>query len=284
MPPRKRRRIKPRKKKRHIFLILFLIVVGIFLFFEESGKEKFPRRIFDIFEPIKEPEITIPELPSSKVLPKVSIIMDDLGPSKKKAIEVLNIDSPLTLSILPHQRYSRWIAEEGYKRGRDIILHLPMEAIRPLKLGKGGLYTWMTDREIAETLSRDIRSIPYVKGISTHMGSAFTQDERAMKVVASEVKKYGLFFLDSITTSKSVAFRIVKTQGIKALKRDVFLDDKDDPQEIEIQWERLVKIAQDRGYAIAQVHPRKNSLEFLRKTLAVNNVVKVVPISELLEE
>jgi polysaccharide deacetylase 2 family uncharacterized protein YibQ len=277
MPPT-RRRIRRKKKKHHVILILLLIIVVTFLFFEEFGRENIPKRFFDIFKP----EISLPEIPSPGTLPKVAIVMDDLGPNKKKAMDVLNIKSPLTLSILPQQTYSSWIAEQGKRRGHDIIIHLPMEATRPLKLGAGGLYTWMADKEISQTIEEDIHSVPYIKGASNHMGSAFTKDERAMRAVMSELKKHGLFFLDSLTTPESVGFKLAKGQGLKALRRDIFLDNSSNPVEIETQWKKFMTTAQKKGYAIALAHPKKNTLEFLQKVLRDNKEVTVVPISELI--
>ncbi len=113
------------------------------------------------------------------------------------------------------------------------------------------------------------------------MGSAFTADKRAMKTILSELKKQDFFFLDSLTGPKSIAYSLAKTMGLKAYRRDVFLDDKDDPAEIEKQWKRLLAIAAKQGYAIAQGHPRRNTLDFLKVTLKKNNQVVIVPITKL---
>jgi len=64
-----------------------------------------------------------------------------------------------------------------------------MEAEKSYKLGEGGLYTWMTDKELTETLNKDILSVPHALGVSNHMGSAFTQDERSMQILISGVEK-----------------------------------------------------------------------------------------------
>jgi len=217
-----------------------------------------------------------------KALPKVAIVIDDLGPNKQIAREVLKLKGPLTLSILPQQSYSAWIAREGNRLGRDIMIHIPMEASRPLKLGKGGLYTWMTDREIIQTIEEDLLSVPHVKGANNHMGSLFTRDERVMKTVISELRGRGLFFLDSLTTPESVGFRLAKEQGLKTLRRDVFLDDSDDPGEIRTQWEKLIKAANQKGHAVALGHPKKNTIEFLQKVLSSSKEVTIVPVSELI--
>jgi polysaccharide deacetylase 2 family uncharacterized protein YibQ len=164
MPPKKRR-VKQKKKKKHVILILLLIAAGVFFLFEEFGREDLNRTLIKVFGPEEERErkqefppvdVTPPE-----ALPKVAIVIDDLGPNKRMAMGVLVINAPLTLSILPQEVYSAWIAEEGFKLRRDIIVHVPMEATRPLKLGKGGLYTWMTDDEIAKILNKNILSVPH---------------------------------------------------------------------------------------------------------------------------
>jgi hypothetical protein len=210
----------------------------------------------------------------------VAIVIDDLGVSKKAASSVLSINASLTLSILPHETHTKWIAEEGHRLGHDVIGHIPMEATDPHSLGKGGLYTWMTDTEILDTLAEDLDAIPHLKGVSNHMGSAFTGDERTMYVFMSGIKEHGLFFLDSLTTPKSVGSTIANQLGVKALQRDIFLDYKDNPGYIKNQWEELTGIARKKGYAIALAHPRTNTIEFLKKTLSDNQVM-VVPLSEL---
>lgn len=266
-------------KQHHYILIIFFIIAAVLFLYEEFGKEKKQKEV-----PLITKKEEKPEPKPALSMPKIAIIMDDLGPNKKAAITVLDIKRPLTLSILPQQPFSSWIAEEGHRLGHDIIAHIPMEAMPAHKLGQGGLYTWMTDGEIIETLDKNISSVPHALGVSSHMGSAFTQDERAMLVVIRELGKKKLFFLDSFTTPKSVGYDLARTHGIKALSRDIFLDDKDDPLEIEAQWKKLLQIANNKGSAILLAHPRKNTLEFLHRTLENNNQVTVVPISELVRQ
>ena len=281
MPP-KRKRSKPNKTARLLFILL-LVVAGVLLFIEESGREKHTQNFFDVFRHNKIPEITVPEIhhPSAE-LPKVAIVMDDLGPNKKLAARVLSLQNSITLSILPLQTYSKWIAEEGQRLGRDIIVHIPMEAERHLRLGEGGVYRWMDDHQIAQTVEDDIRSIPFAKGASNHMGSSFSKDARGMEVVMQVLKRHGFFFLDSLTTPETVGFSLAKADGLVTLERDVFLDNTEDVQDMEIQWKRLVHIAQKEGKAIILAHPKISSIEFLRKKLDANKDFAVVPLSELI--
>ncbi len=279
--PSAKRRIRAKKKRRHLIVfVLFLAVTGIFFFYEEPARRDIPENPPAVTAPEKTPAPA--PAPPPEALPMVSVVMDDLGPNKKTAERVFRIKAPLTLSILPQEVYTAWIAREGHRLGYEIIGHIPMEAQQPHRLGNGGLYTWMSRDEIVKTLNKDLQSIPHIKGVSTHMGSAFTQDEDAMEAVLPELKKRRLIFLDSRTTPKSVGYELAKAQGLMALRRDVFLDDKDDPRQIEIQWKRLVTIAGKNGRAIVQAHPRKNTIEFLQKTLKNSREIQVVPLSALI--
>jgi len=286
MPPKKRR-VKTQKHKKHIILILVLIALAVFFVYEEFGREDAHRTFSKIFGTAKKKEVPRKPPPADKpapeALPRVAIVIDDLGPNKQMAMGILVINAPLTLSILPQEVYSSWIAEEGFNLGRDIIVHVPMEATKPLKLGKGGLYTWMNDEEITGILDKNIRSIPHAIGISSHMGSAFTADTRVMNAVITELKKQGLFFLDSVTSPKTVGYETAVANGLKAYRRDVFLDDSNDPRDIAVQWDRLIDIARRNGYALALAHARKNTIEFLDDILKNNRSVRVVPLTELID-
>ncbi|UCD36313.1 MAG: divergent polysaccharide deacetylase family protein [Nitrospiraceae bacterium] len=281
--PQKKKRKRPAARKHHILLILLLIAGGIFLLYEEFGRED-GQRPATIRRPAgKHPaEVKPVPLPPPPKLPPVAIVIDDLGTNREQAEAVLALDTPITLSILPLQPHSAWTASEGKKRGYDVIVHLPMEAEGSNKLGPGGLYTWMSDDEISRVVEENLQSVPYSTGAGNHMGSAFTADKRAMTTVMAVLKKHQLFFIDSLTSPQSAGFRVARSAGVPALSRDVFLDDADDMREIEIQWNRMVKIARKYGSAIAIGHPRKNTLAVLERKLARGNEITVVPLSRLL--
>jgi len=281
MPPR-RRRVKKQRKSHHVILVILLIVAGVFFLIREPGKQESPKKFANISKPDIKKKLPPLKPPSRTGLPRVALIIDDLGPNRKLAQAVLKLEAPLTLSILPQETYSVWIAEEGHKAGHDIIAHIPAEATKSMKLGKGGLFTWMTDKEIKTTLEKDLASVPHIKGVSTHMGSAFTTDTRAMKVFLNEIKLQGLFFLDSYTTAESIGLKTAKEMGIKTDRRHVFLDNSNKPAMIKAEWERLIKLANEQGYAIAIAHPRKNSLAFLRKALPDNDDIEIVPLTDLI--
>src|SRR3990172_819651 len=61
-------------------------------------------------------------------LPAIALIVDDMGYRHRDGQRVLALPYPLTYSFLPHAPSSRELAERAHLLGRDVLLHLPMEA------------------------------------------------------------------------------------------------------------------------------------------------------------
>lgn len=272
-----KKKSKKGKKRSYIVLVFLLIIAVAFFYYEELGKEGTKGKPPAVVK-LKKENIQFGKIKR----PKVAIVIDDMGESKEAAKELLDINARFTCAILPHETHTEWVAGECSRLGHEIIAHIPMEAKTPHKLGKGGLYTWMTGAEILDNINDDISAVPHAIGISNHMGSAFTEDSRAMRAVMPLLKKRGLFFLDSLTTSGSVGNNLAKTAGVKSLRRDVFLDDEDSPAYIRTQWETLLKIAGKRGSAIALGHPKENTIKFLKEVLQKDEV-EIVPLSGLIK-
>ncbi|MCM8767543.1 MAG: divergent polysaccharide deacetylase family protein [Candidatus Omnitrophica bacterium] len=241
---------------------------------------------------VKPPEI-IPEIPKKiekkikKEKGKVAIIIDDVGWNLSIIKEIEKINQPLTLSILPKAPYSKKILNQLKDKNYQFILHLPLEPQPPSQcLDKGLITTEMSDEEIKKTFEDNINDfLPYIKGINNHMGSLYTTNEEKMRVLLENVKEKNLFFVDSLTSSKSCGYRIAKQLGIKAGKRDVFLDTSPDPEEINKKIDEIIKIAKEKGNVIAIGHAKPSTLNILRNRLSdfEENGIKIVPLESLLE-
>jgi polysaccharide deacetylase 2 family uncharacterized protein YibQ len=226
---------------------------------------------------------------SKKIVPKraykVAIIIDDLGYNNHKADEFLKIDAKLTFSIFPLAPNSISIAQKANAMGKDVMLHLPMEPYRyPEKNpGNGALLLSMSDEKLLEILDIDIMSVPFIKGINNHMGSRFTEDRKKMMIVLKRIEKRGLFFLDSLTSSDSVGYKLAKEIGLDTAARDIFLDNEKDIEYIIAQIDKLVRISQRRGYAIGIGHPYPSTIEALKRMIPEFEAkgIEVVPISHL---
>jgi polysaccharide deacetylase 2 family uncharacterized protein YibQ len=218
----------------------------------------------------------------------VAIVIDDLGQDMKQAKEVLDLPKKITISILPGLAQSKKIAELAGQKGHEVLLHMPMERKNDheKRTSPGTLSADMTPMDFLTTVSDDMASVPGAVGVNNHEGSALTENSEAMKFLMAELRNRDLFFLDSVTSPKSVAYDTAREFGMKAATRDVFLDNEgDNPEYIRGQLEKLMDIARDHGKAIGIGHPHPATLSELRTWLAKTGTlgIKIVPVSKLMQ-
>jgi polysaccharide deacetylase 2 family uncharacterized protein YibQ len=218
----------------------------------------------------------------------VAIVIDDLGQDMKPAQELLDLPDHITLAVMPRLPYSKKIAEAARRSGREVLVHIPMEAkVRTEKHSTPGmLRSDMTPMEFISAVKEDLDSVPGAVGANNHEGSALTENREAMTFLMSELKPRGLFFLDSMTSPKSAAFTVAREFGLRSARRDVFLDnDGNNPAAIRKQLDELARTAKQNGRAIGIGHPHPATIAELRKWLGriEEQGIEVVPVSMLVK-
>jgi polysaccharide deacetylase 2 family uncharacterized protein YibQ len=219
-------------------------------------------------------------------LPKIAIVIDDIGNDSDMASSLMELGLPVTLSVLPSSLYARDIAEKATGKGFEVILHLPMEpknypTVNP---GPDALLTKMDERRIKAIIDKGLRKVPGVSGVNNHMGSYFTEKEDKMTYVLKELKRRNLFYLDSRTTSNTVGFKLAQKMGIPSGEKSVFLDDDPSRRAVRQQLDRLLGIARYSGTAIGIGHPHEVTLDALKEYASIlKKDFQVVPVSELMK-
>ena len=206
-------------------------------------------------------------LPPKVVLGKIALVLDDWGYTLNNLKMLEEINAPVTIAVLPNLAYSRYISQRLSRLNFEIILHLPMEPKEKMSLEKKTIKTTMSEEEILRIINDSLRSLDKVKGVSNHMGSKVTSNEKTLEIILRELKKRRLFFLDSYVTASSQVKKVAAKVGIKCARRDVFLDNSNDPAYILSQLQKLKKIAREKGYAIGIGHDRKNTLVVLKEEI-----------------
>ena len=216
---------------------------------------------------------------------KVAIVIDDFGYDGRLARRFLQIDAPLSFSVLPNGTFSKSIARRVSQAGRELLLHLPMEpkGYPEVDPGIGALLTEMTDMELAAALRENLDSLPNIKGVNNHMGSEFCENEEKLRIVMRELKNRGLFFVDSRTTSRTQAYRVAQEEEVPSTERNVFLDNIQSPQTVRRQLKRLIQLAKLKGEAIGIAHPHEVTLKVLKEDIPKlsSNGIELVPVSQL---
>lgn len=215
----------------------------------------------------------------------LGIIIDDLGNSLREGRRVIDLPAPVACAILPHTPHAGRLAREAHARGKEVLLHLPMESLTDEAPGPGVLGAAMPEREFLYTLAYDLTAVPHAAGINNHMGSRLTQEPGAMQRLMQALYNRGnLFFVDSRTSARSVAARLAAEHGVPVLVRDVFLDNEPTEDAIRSQLREALAIARRRGTALAIGHPHPRTLAVLAEWLSAlgRENVAVVPLAELL--
>lgn len=273
-----------KKEKRSLLLIIFTIGVAIGLLSLILYKVSVPK-IYKIKiekKPIAYPKkITPPP-------PRIAIVLDDFGYNYKNVEAVFNLKTPVTFSILPHHPYSKTISRRVHEQGYEAILHLPLqpaEKERAIKPELNTITVSMKKEEVLEILNKVLEDVAFIKGVSGHQGSKATEDRALMRAIFGELKKRNLFFLDSLVTDKSVCKQIAKEIGIKFIRRDVFLDNKEDFEYIKGQTQQLIRRAKRQGFAVGIGHDRADTVSALAKLMpdAKKEGVEFVFLSELIK-
>ena len=115
---------------------------------------------------------------------KVAIIIDDIGYQKEIAEQIMRLNYPITISVLPFLPHSQFAAQMAKEKGLTVLLHLPMEPHNSnTDPGKGAIFTTMNEPEIKAKILANLKDIPYVDGVNNHMGSKATEDEFIMRTV-----------------------------------------------------------------------------------------------------
>ncbi len=253
----------------------------------ESSRRKTQKTpVYEIYQEMDAGESPVKPAYSQKPgeLPKLAVIIDDIGFDKKVAMGLCRVDSRITFSVLPWSPFGRKLADRLSAKGAQIMLHLPMEPMGYPKVdpGPGALLAAMEPDVLLAQLRKDIMEIPHIVGVNNHMGSRLTASADQMNQIFTILKKEGLFFIDSRTSGKSKCASAARLLQIPFAQRDVFLDNIQNAAYISKQFSQLVKIAKKHGSAIGIGHPYKETLECLAKEIPkLSGKVELVPAKAL---
>ena len=223
-------------KKRTIIKLIFIILIAGFSACNKQANSDTDYgytnedSLDNIIEAVIADSIDEPQEVIEINTPKLSVIIDDFGNYNKFMIDSLlvkfgDLPSEVAFAIIPDLPYSQVVMEYFAFDKRELILHTPLEP-QNSKINAGDVVINASDDAITiiNKLNDFYTQLPNIIGLNNHMGSKTTESVEAMTAVLEWCKTNNLFFVDSATTSKSVAFDIAQELGVATAKRDIFLD------------------------------------------------------------
>ena len=250
---------------------------------EEQNKYAQEGASHEYEEPIEKlehpPTAEIRPKPKPDQRPKLAIIIDDVSFTQDvQAIKALGMN--VTMSFLPpnaiHPNSAKLAAKEPF-----YMVHLPMEAMHFNHAEPITLKVNDSQQIIMNRVAKIVSLFPRVQYINNHTGSKFTSNEVAMNRLVFALNKYHIHFIDSRTIAETTVPKVMKEYGQRYVARDVFLDHKMEVPYVKKQIAEAVRIAKEKGFAIAIGHPHKNTLEALEESKALLSQVQLVQINKI---
>ncbi|MFK7885773.1 MAG: divergent polysaccharide deacetylase family protein [Gammaproteobacteria bacterium] len=220
--------------------------------------------------------------------PVIAIVIDDLGNTRDVGERTLALPGPVACSILPHSPFAAEFSRTAHQRGKEVMLHQPMQATTSNHLlGPGALTTALSEEQVRERVYANLGSLRHVTGVNNHMGSKLTRHTRAMVWLmrALRDREEPLFFVDSLTTGASVAGAVADVARLKNARRDVFLDNLQTPRHVLERLNALKKRARNKGFALGIGHPYPVTLDVLEQALPdlAANGYRLVSVREMMQ-
>jgi len=220
--------------------------------------------------------------------PRIAIIIDDLGYQLEAGLRAIELPGPVAYAVLPGTPRGHQLARIANHHGKEVLLHLPLEAVGSRgTVEPGAIMLDMSRAAFREVFAGAVAAVPFATGVSSHRGSLLTRHPGHMIWLMEEIsEREDLFFIDSYTTHDSVALQIAAEAGVSAMKRDVFLDHERSTDAVMHELERLKSMARERGRAVGIGHPFPETLEVLERELPKlsEQGFELVTISELLAD
>lgn len=174
-------------------------------------------------------------IPDAKNGATLYFVFDDGGHNIENLEKYMALPFPFAVSILPGVAHSSECAALVRKNGKELMLHQPMQA-ENLELSPGpcAITAMMGTKEIAQLVTDNIDSLGGgVMGINNHEGSLITSNIIKIGAVLEVCKAKKIYFLDSKTTARSMAYQAGLELDTSVLLRSApFLDNDVDRDSI----------------------------------------------------
>jgi uncharacterized protein len=215
----------------------------------------------------------------------ISIIIDDLGQMHAAGLRAVALPGDVALAFLPGTPLARSQAEMAHARGKEVLLHLPLEPGGNVRAYPTAITTSTRENELGAFFEAALASVPHARGVNNHQGSRLTALTEPMDWLMSAMAMHpGLYFVDSRTSAGSVAFRAALAHRVPAAERQVFLDNDRGEENVRRAFHELVARARQNERALAIGHPYPETLKVLEQEIPRLGLygVRLVAPSELI--
>jgi hypothetical protein len=221
-------------------------------------------------------------------LPRLAIIVSGLGLSADATQRAIRLPKEVTLSFTPYGADLEAAVTAAREVGHEVLLDLPMEPIS-YPADNPGPHTLLTSLNPSENIARLDWLLGRFKGyvgVINHMGSRFTTSPDSLRPILRALKERGLMFVDSRSTSKSVAGGLARQIQLPRAVNDRFLDHEPTLGAIDQSFAAAEGDSRARGAALVVARPFPITLERMTAWLPMleSRGIEIVPVTALADK
>ncbi|MSP66958.1 MAG: divergent polysaccharide deacetylase family protein [Alphaproteobacteria bacterium] len=219
--------------------------------------------------------------------PVIVVVMTSLGLAANATRSAIELPGEITLAFVPYaRRLDEWVAL-ARAAGHEVLVDMPMEP-QNFPAQDPGPQALLTSLSAGENIGRLEwalgRAVGFV-GVVNHMGSKFTESPNHLTPVLESLRDRGLIFLDSRSSTASVAARVATAVTVPRVINDRFIDNEASRDAIDEQLATLEAVARRSEVAVGMARPYPVTIERLSawlKTLPAKGFA-VAPITAVLD-
>lgn len=219
---------------------------------------------------------------------RLALVLFGFGDRASYADSFFAAPLPFGVAVVAGGKESRDTFRAAHRRGRELVLQLPLEPINypQVNPGPGTLLVTMKPARVASETRRAIDQAAPVVAVANHMGSLATQDMTLMRAVYRELKKSDLQFLHVAPVAGAVCRSLSSDMGVNYLEPDALVDREarlDDTRALDKSWKEILSRARDRGRMVVWMRATPQVRRWLGSALTPKRLdgVAVVPFSAI---
>jgi polysaccharide deacetylase 2 family uncharacterized protein YibQ len=227
-----------------------------------------------------------PEEPSEGTAPRLALVLFGFGDDLAQARRVLDLPVPFAVALAPDVKTSGAMFRAAHEKGREVVLHVPLEPVNypQLNPGPGTLLVTLKPDRATGTMRRWLDRSGPVVGVANHMGSLATQDMTLMGAVYRELKRRHLPFIHLQPAAGAVCRPLAAEMGVIYDEPDAVLDTEaraKTPKALDRRWREIIERARTRGRTMVWVRATPLSREWLKRATTVKRLdgVDLAPLS-----
>ena len=222
---------------------------------------------------------------------RLAIVLYGFGEDPAAADSSFTLPVPFGVALAPGRRTSRDLFRAAHARGREVVLHLPLEPINYPRVnpGPGTLLVTMSPARITEELRRDLDQARPVAAVANHMGSLATQDMTFMRAVYHELRRGDVPFVHVMPAAGAVCRSLATELGVGYTEPDAVLDDEprsSDAGRLDRRWKEILKRARERRGSMVWIRATPLVRRWLPLATSTKRLegVSLVPLSALIRK